>query len=81
MKSGIVEIITSPCDGPVGKTHYLPHHTVVREDKQSTKLQIVYDISARSHGPSLNDCLYAGPTFGQNILGILLQFRLYHVLQ
>ena len=39
----------------------------------------MYDASARNGGPSLNDCLYAGPTFGQNILDILLRFRLYRV--
>ena len=65
--------------GPIGATHYLPHHAVVREDKLTTKLRIVYDASARSNGPSLNDCLYAGPTFGQNILDILLRFRLFQI--
>ena len=79
MKSGIVEMVAVPGDGAVGTTHYLPHHAVIREDQQTTKLRIVFDASARSNGPSLNDCLYAGPTFGQNILDILLRFRLYHV--
>ena len=79
MKSGIVETVTSPGGGPIGRVHYLPHHAVVREDKQTTKLRIVYDASARSDGPALNDCLYSGPTFGQNILDILLRFRLYRV--
>ena len=55
--------------------HYLPHHPVVREDKTMTKLRIVYDASAKTCGPSLNDCLYAGPKFGQNIMDILLRFR------
>ena len=27
--------------------HYLPHHCVIRKDKQTTKLQIVYDESAK----------------------------------
>ena len=79
MKSGIVETVTSPGGGPIGRVHYLPHHAVVREDKETTKLRVVYDASARSDGPALNDCLYSGPTFGQNILDILLRFRLYRV--
>ena len=79
MKSGIVETVTPPGDGPIGRVHYIPHHAVVREDKQTTKLRIVYDASARNGGPSLNDCLDTGPTFGQNILDILLRFHLYRV--
>lgn len=80
IKCNIVKVVESPCNGPAGRTHYLPHHAVIWEDKQTTKLRIVYDVSARSDGPSsLNDCLYAGPTFGQNIMDILLRFRLFHV--
>ena len=79
IKCGIVEVVEAQDSGIVGRTHYIPHHAVIREDKQTTKLRIVYDASARSGGPSLNDCLFAGPTFGQNILDIILRFRLYRV--
>ena len=43
--------------------HYLPHHVVVRQDKETTKIRIVYDTSAKITGPSLNNCLYTGPIF------------------
>ena len=39
----------------------------------------MYDASARTGGPSLNDCLYTGPNFGQTILDILLRFRLHNI--
>ena len=52
---------------------------MIREEKQTTKLRIVYDASAKSTGPSLNDCLYVGPAFGQSIMDILLRFRLQKV--
>ena len=55
--------------------HYIPHHAVVRSDKTTTKLRIVYDASARSGGPSLNDCLHKGPKFNQQVFDILLRFR------
>ena len=73
-----MEVVANPtqCEGEV---HYLPHHAVVREDKQTTKLRVVYDASARADGPSLNDCFYTGPNFGQSILDILLRFRLHNV--
>ena len=52
---------------------------MIREEKQTTKLRIVYDASAKSTGPSLNDCLYVGLAFGQSIMDILLRFRLQKV--
>ena len=61
------------------RIHYLPHYPVMRNDKMTTKLRIVYDVSARSGGPSLNECLYAGPKFDQHILDILIRFRSYRV--
>jgi hypothetical protein len=39
----------------------------------------VYDASARANGPSLNDCLHAGPKFDQKILDLLLRFRAHRV--
>ena len=78
LKKGIVEIVDDPDSGEVGKMHYLPHHAVVRKDKQTSKLRIVYDASDRGNGPSLNDCLYTGPKFRQNIVEILLRFRIHN---
>ena len=63
-----------------GVIHYLPHHAVIRTDKQTAKLRIVYDASARgANGLSLNDCLFSGPKFDQQILDILLRFRTYKI--
>ena len=45
----------------------------------TTKLRVVYDASARSSGPSLNDCLHKGPKFNQIILDLLLRFQSYRV--
>ena len=54
--------------------HYLPHHAAIREEKKTTKLRIVYDTSAKTTCPSLNDCLYTGLKFGQNIMDIIIRF-------
>ena len=63
-----------------GRIHYLPHHAIVRKDKDTTKLRVVYDASAKMDGePSLNDCLVFGPKFDKKILDILMRFRSYRV--
>ena len=78
LEKGIIEVVPSG-ESRSALTHYLPHHAVVRRDKSTTKLRIVYDASARSDGPSLNDCLHKGPKFNQLILDLLLRFRSYRV--
>ena len=75
----IVEVVKQPELSDEREVHYLPHHAVVREDKTTTKLRIVYDASARSGGHSLNDCLYTGPKFVQSILDIALRFRTHRI--
>jgi len=77
LRQGIIEKV-QPGQTSV-RIHYLPHHAVIRKDKQTTKLRIVYDASARDKGLSLNDCLYCGPKFNQSILDILIRFRTYRI--
>ena len=54
-KQGIVEPVEQGTNNGVGKVHYLPHDEVIRVDKDTTKLRIFYDASARSgrNTPSL----------------------------
>ena len=78
MEDGVAEEVPyeqyAPADGrPV---FYLPHHAVIREDKQTTKTRVVFDASARDlNGVSLNSCLEAGPALHPDLVGILLRFR------
>ena len=58
-------------------THYLPHHAVLQEDKKATKCKIVYNASSKSVGPTLNNCLYSGPSLISDICNVLIRFQ-YH---
>ena len=65
---GIVEVVEKPSEGEAGRVHYIPHHAVIRRDKLTTKLRVVFDASSKSDGVALNDCLYAGPPLAENII-------------
>ena len=80
LRQGMIEEMPSPQRKLHDHIHYLPHHGVVRQDKATTKLRIVYDASAKTTGPSLNECLYTGPSFDQSIFDILVRFRLHRVV-
>ena len=56
MQRGIIEPIPE-ANTVSSLCHYLLHHAVVQSDKAMMKLGIVYDASAKTDGPSLNDCL------------------------
>ena len=45
-KEGIIESVQEDVC-PAGSFHYLPHREVVRMDKDTTKLRVVYDASAK----------------------------------
>lgn len=55
LSKGIVEIVGNEDVGELGKVHYIPHHAVIRRDKETTTLRIVYDASSKTFGPSLNN--------------------------
>ena len=60
-----------------GRAFYIPHKPVVRATAESTKLRIVYDVSARafSGAPSLNDCLHTGPSLQNKLRSVLVRGR------
>ncbi|KAH9390442.1 hypothetical protein TYRP_023020 [Tyrophagus putrescentiae] len=65
----------APAASTTGKLYYLPHHCVLRLDKETTQMRIVYDGSAAEPGfKSLNDNLFKGVN-SWNSLDLLLRFR------
>jgi len=54
---------------------YLPHFPVVRMDKTTTKVQIVFDCAAKCNGISLNDMIFAGPRLQQDLFNMLVRLH------
>ncbi|XP_072948468.1 uncharacterized protein [Epargyreus clarus] len=70
-----MEIVpTSEIENP--KSIYLPHHAVVKEDRETTKVRIVFDASCKGgNNVSLNDQLLVGPTLQPELRHIIMQWR------
>ena len=79
-RTGIIERV--PADEENNKdVHFLPHHGVVRSDKVTTKLRIVFDGSAKDTDSehSINDCLETGPNLTPHLFDVLIRFRSHPV--
>ena len=79
-QAGIIERVVDP-QLNLDDAHYLPHHGVTRHDKQTTKLRVVFDGSAK-HGEgslSINDCLEKGPNLVPHLFDTIINFRGYPV--
>lgn len=79
LRNGIVEQVQEPTLSTSTCHHYLPYHLVITHDKDTTKIHVVYDASAKTARSSLNECLYVGPPFNQYILDIIIRFRLHSI--
>jgi hypothetical protein len=79
IKQGIIEKVNT--DVSSTPKHYLPHHAIITPNKNTTKLRIVYDGSAkcRKDSLSINDCLYRGPVNIDDICSHLIRFRLHDI--
>ena len=61
VKSGIIEAVSEHDNQ--APMHCLPHHGVIQSDRETTKLRVVFDGSAKSNKStaSINECLEKGP--------------------
>ncbi|XGW27806.1 hypothetical protein V3C99_007969, partial [Haemonchus contortus] len=75
LRQNIIEVVNEEERAP-GRVHYIPHQAVLTPHKNTTKLRIVFDASARyKNASSLNDNLYRGPVILPSLHGLLLRFR------
>lgn len=63
------------------KIFYMPHHGVLRDDSETTKLRVVFDGSARGVvGCSLNEIQFTGPKIQEDIISLILRFRQHKIV-
>ena len=80
LEQGIVEHVDVAELKEPGTVHYLPHREVLRTDRTTIKLKVVYDSSSKQPAElSLNDVLCAGPNLLPHLFDLLLRFRLHKV--
>ncbi|XP_026745499.1 uncharacterized protein LOC113506862 [Trichoplusia ni] len=73
-------IEVEPKDINNSKAVYLPHHGVIRADKDTTKLRVVFDASCYgTNHVSLNDNMLVGPKLQQDLRHILMRWRTHRV--
>ena len=58
-----------------GPVHYIPHHAVIKPEKKSTPVRIVFNSSSVFQGHKLNDYWMKGPDLLNNLFGVVLRFR------
>ena len=54
---------------------YLPHFPILRPDKSTTNVRVVFDASAKCEEVSLNDFLLQGSKLQNDLFTVLLRFR------
>lgn len=58
--------------------YFIPHHAVYRPEDGDSKLRVVLDASTGGfHTSSLNSCLFQRPKLQQDIIDVLMRFRIH----
>ena len=57
-----------------GPIHYVSHHAVIRPEKKSTPVRIVFNSSGSYNGHTLNDYWFKGSDLLNNFFGLVIRF-------
>eukprot|EP00112_Aurelia_sp_Birch-Aquarium-sp1_P022444 Seg633.3 transcript_id=Seg633.3/GoldUCD/mRNA.D3Y31 product="hypothetical protein" protein_id=Seg633.3/GoldUCD/D3Y31 len=78
---GVVERVADQKEIKEGN-YPLPHHPVIRESAETTKLRVVFDASSKAsrNTLSLNDCLHKGPALAPMLYDVLLRMREHKIV-
>eukprot|EP00794_Sanderia_malayensis_P000823 gene823-120_t len=69
------KLISEELESYKGPVDYIPHHAVLRPEKKSTPIRIVFNSSSVYQGHQLNDYCMNVPDLLNNLFGINLRFR------
>ena len=80
LEKGYIREVTDPKDIHRDDCNYIPYFPVVRPDRASTKVRVVFDAAAKNRDKqSLNSQIEKGPNRLQDLFGILLRFRQFAI--
>ena len=66
---------SSDKNSSTGQQWLLPHFPILRPEKSTSRVRIVFDAAAKCDGISLNDALNAGPELQRDRVHVLLRLR------
>ncbi|KAJ0181817.1 hypothetical protein K1T71_002539 [Dendrolimus kikuchii] len=74
---GHMEVVSNP---DKSDAVYLPHHAVVKQDKITSRVRVVFDASCSgSNGVSLNNDLMTGPTLQPELRHLVMRWRRFPI--
>ncbi|XP_075157883.1 uncharacterized protein LOC142231149 [Haematobia irritans] len=66
------------CENSRYCSFYLPHHAVVKPERTTTKVRVVFNASKKTTtGFSLNDILHTGPILQNDLTNVILRWRFF----
>ena len=71
-RKGYITVIPKTNDN---EQWFLPHFPVIRQDRTTTKVRMVFDAAAKENGKSLNDAVRTGPKLQRELTDVLTRFR------
>nr|XP_049694860.1 uncharacterized protein LOC126054241 [Helicoverpa armigera] len=70
-----------PIDTLSADRYLIPHHCIVRPEKSTTRLRVVFDASSRAtNNYSLNNIVHVGTNLQIDIVDLVPKFRLYKIV-
>ena len=62
-------------EGQMETRWMVPHFSIVKRDKETTKVRMVLDAAAKQNGISLNEAIFTGPKLKQDVAELLTMVR------